>query len=86
MEIKSLKTSFKCDGFNCDQLGVIRYSSTGGTVISSGTWYTYRTQGCGVTLDFCSKKCLCEKVKNQGMTPQTVITIQASWIENVVEM
>lgn len=82
MEIRSLRKSFKCDGLNCDQLGVIRYSSVGGTVISRGTWYSFATQGGGVSLDFCSKKCLCEKVSNEGMTPQTVITIKTSWVEN----
>ena len=83
MEIQQLKQHFKCDGWQCDQLGVIRFSKAGGTVISSGTWYKFKTQGCGVALDFCSKKCLCQRVMNEGMNPQTVITIETSWIENV---
>lgn len=46
--------------------------------------FEYDTQGCGVPLDFCSKKCLCERLVQQGITLQTVITIKPSHIENEV--
>lgn len=85
MEIKQLKQHFKCDGWQCDQLGVIRFNETSRIIKSHGTWFKYDTQGCGIPLDFCSKKCLCERVDQQGMTLQTVITIKSSYIENEMD-
>jgi len=82
MEMKHVEKNFKCDGWQCDQLGIMKHSPQG-TPVTSGTWFRFSTERGGEPLDFCSKKCLCNRIENQGMTPQTILTIRHSFIENV---
>ena len=80
MDVTTTIRNYKCD--QCEKFGKIEVNEQSHLPVTDGTWFEFRTQGCGTAKDLCSISCITKTLNQMKVTKQTKVTIKKSLIRD----